>query len=52
MANEVVVFFLLKEENNQKVGKMESNERIWKPDDQTVPRQNKEGAPASSAATA
>lgn len=45
-------FSLPKEENNQEAGKMESNEHMWKQDDQTVPYQNKEGTPASSAGTA
>lgn len=55
MANEVlvVVYFLLKEENHQKVGKKESSESICKQGNQTVAHQNKkEGNPASSASTA
>ena len=52
MANEVLVvagfFFLLKEENDQEVGKMGSNEHICKQGNQTKLHQNrKEGNPAS-----
>lgn len=40
-------FFLVKEENNQKVGKMESREHICTQGNQTAPHQNiKEGNPA------
>lgn len=44
----LLFFFLLKEENDQKVGKMGSNKHICKQGNQTAPHQNaKEGNPVS-----